>query len=449
MKRQPLIRVLSFAMCLLLSFSVLPLIASAESADVDSPPSTDAASAVYFYHLEGDKALVTKNEAKLVPAGSTVKLLSGLLLCEAFPNNLADTVVLTSEMLAGSAGHKLDTLTAGKAITVGELLYAAVCSSYNNAYQALIYHLTSGNPDAFIAMMNTRANELGAVTSSFYDPIGTMDKSYTTASELALIAKAAYQNELYMQICGQEQFYLPSLAVNIYNRNEMIHANETNDHHNKKCNGMTAGSTTAGGDCVVASATNGKESYLCIVLGCKESDKAASNQAYRLTNKLINWVYRTYADVDVITPETVVCKIPVTVSDMTTEVEVRTDQTLTCYLPSTVKIGEDVTYSIRLTQTELEAPVTEGIFVGYVAILYQNEIIGTVPLYTAGAAERSSFVSSLKVIQSITKDRRFIAGAIFFSVALISWVTVEAILKKQRHRRWDKYFSNKIDTTKR
>ena len=446
MKTRTPIRALSLALCLLFFVSALPLFASADS-NVAAPPAADAASAVYFYHIEGDNAIVTKNETTLLPAGSTVKLLSGLILCEEFSDRRGDTVVLTNEMLGGSNSGPL---TVGRTVTIGEILYAAVCGSYNNAYQALVYLLTDGNSDAFLVKMNARAKELGATHSSFYDPIGTMDKSYTTAFELAQIAKAAYQNELYMQLCGTEYSYLPSLATTIYNRNELVHANKTNKHHLDKCNGMTAGTTTAGGDCVVASATNGRESYLCIVLGCKESGQDVNNnQAYLLSNKLINWVYRTYADVAVVTPETVVCKIPVTVSDMTTEVEVRTSETLTCYLPATVKIGEDVTYSIRLTQTELEAPVTEGIFVGYLAILYQNEIIGTVPLYTAGSAERSSFVSSLKVIQSLTKDRRFVAGAIFFSLALLSWVTVESVLKKQRHRRWDKYFSNKINTTKR
>ena len=212
---------------------------------------------------------------------------------------------------------------------------------------------------------------------------------------------------------------------------------------------MNVGSTASGGDCVVASTSYKNESYLCIILGCKESENVIDNQAYILANALINWVYQTYVYLDIITPETVVCTIPVSVSDMTTEIEVKTDKTLSYYLPATATVGNEIQYSIRLTQTELEAPVEENVFVGYVAVLYQGEIIGTVPLYTAGSAERSSFVSNLKAIQSLTKNRPFMAGAIFFLVVLTAWIVTEAIIQRQRHRRWDKYFSNKIDTTKR
>ena len=212
---------------------------------------------------------------------------------------------------------------------------------------------------------------------------------------------------------------------------------------------MNVGSTASGGDCVVASATNGQESYLCIVLGCEESETVVHNQAYILSNNLINWVYRTYVYLDIITPDTVVCTSPVSVSDMTSQVEVKSNQTLSYYLPATATVGKEIQYSIRLTQTELEAPVKEGIFVGYVAVIYQDEIIGTVPLYTAGSAERSGFVSNLKIIQALTKNRPFLAGSIFFLVVLTAWIIIEAIAQRQRHRRWDKYFSNKIDTTKR
>jgi D-alanyl-D-alanine carboxypeptidase len=228
----------------------------------------------------------------------------------------------------------------------------------------------------------------------------------------------------------------------------MIEATETNKHFNAKCNGMSVGSTTNGGDCIVASASNGKESYICVILGCAESKTVADNQAYILANSLINYVYHFYTYLDIVTPDTVICTIPVTVSDVTSAVEVKSRETISYYLPSTAEVGKDVRFSIRLTQTELEAPVAEGTFVGYVAVLYGDRIIGTAELYTAGTAERSSLVSSLKAIQSLTKNRAFLAGAICFLLLIVAWITTECLLTRHRHRRWDKYFSHKIDTTK-
>lgn len=444
MKRNAKLRALCFFLSLLFLLGVWCPTAFAEAPPA---PDTGAAQGVYFYHVESNSAVLTRNEDALLPAASTVKVLSGLLFCEALGTRLQETVVITREMVSGVTGRTLG-LAEGDPLRTEELLYAAICGSYNDAYKALACH-TSGNVESFVARMNARAKELGAQKSVFTDPIGTADTSLTTPKELALIARAAYENSLYMQICGTARYTISSLGKPITNRNEMIAATTTNKHYNSKCNGMSAGGTAQGGDCVVASATNGKESYLCIILGCKESEDAASNLAYILANGLIEWVYRAYTYMEIITPETVICTVPVTVSDMTTEIEIKTDQSLSYYLPLSVDPEKDLVYSIRLTQTSLEAPVEENTFVGYVAILYNGELIGTLPLYTAASAERSSFVSSLKAIQDATRDRKFVAGAIFFAVTLVGWITTEAILTRRRRHRWDKYFSNKIDTTKR
>lgn len=444
MKRNAKLRALCFFLSLLFLLGVWCPTASAEAPPA---PDTGAAQGVYFYHVESNSAVLTRNEDALLPAASTVKVLSGLLFCESLGSRLQETVVITREMVSGVTGRTLG-LAEGDRLRTEELLYAAICGSYNDAYKALACH-TSGNVESFVARMNARAKELGAQKSVFTDPIGTADTSLTTPRELALIARAAYGNSLYMQICGTARYTISSLGKPITNRNEMIAATTTNKHYNSKCNGMSAGGTVQGGDCVVASATNGKESYLCIILGCKESEDAASNLAYILANSLIEWVYRAYTYMEIITPETVICTIPVTVSDMTTEIVVKTDQSLSYYLPLSVDPEKDLVYSIRLTQTSLEAPVSENTFVGYVAILYNGELLGTLPLYTAASAERSSFVSSLKAIQDATRDRKFVAGAIFFAMTLVGWITTEAILTRRRRHRWDKYFSNKIDTTKR
>ena len=147
---------------------------------------------------------------------------------------------------------------------------------------------------------------------------------------------------------------------------------------------------------------------------------------------------------DVITPDTVICTLPVTVSDLTAEVEIKTDCTLSCYLPAHVDPEKDIIYSICLTYPSLEAPVTAGTPVGYVAVMWNGKTLGTAPLYTAQDAERSSFVSSLKRIQSLTESRAFISGTIFFCLAFGGWMLVEYLIRRRKRHKWDKYFSTKI-----
>ena len=295
--------------------------------------------------------------------------------------------------------------------------------------------------------MNERAKELGLSNTYFSDASGIDDGSTTTAAEMAVIAKEAYQNELYMQITSTPRYQSPATllmeARTISNRNALIYSTETTAYHNGKCRGMSAGNTPRAGSCVVTAATNGTDSYICVVMGAQKNDE--TDFGYVSVNKLIQWVYKTYARTEVLTPDTLICTLPVSVSDLTSSVEVRTKDSLSCYLPVGLTVGEEITFSVRLLYSSLEAPVEEGLMVGYVAVMYQGKTVGTLPLYTAQAAERSSFVSSLRSIQALFQNRAFCAGAIFFAVALLSWIITEYVLLRRRRHKWDKYFSMKMN----
>lgn len=423
-------------------FSIFPV--SAEEAAL---PSTEEATAVYFYHLETESLICEKNIDLVVNAGSTAKIMAGLIFCERLGNHTADTVYITEDMIKNASGYRLK-LQAGDTLTVEQLLYAALCSSYNDACDVLACFI-AGSKDDFAKLMNERAKELGAASTTFTDPSGIDDNSLTTASDMAKIARAAYQNELYMKITSTARYEFPATQKmderTIHNRNALIASNTTTLYYNSKCKGLNAGYTDRAGSCVVTVASNGQESYLCIVLGAPDTD--TQNFGYIVANRIIDWVYKTYSYMEVISPDTVVCKIPVTVSDLTSEVEVKTKESLSCYLPAGLEIGKDITYSIRLIRTTLEAPVTEGEQVGYVAILWNGKTLGTVPLYTAGSAERSSFMSNLKSIQALTQNRMFRAGAVFFIVVLAGWIVAECLVIRHRRHKWDKYFSMKMTPT--
>ena len=426
-------------LCLL--FFALPFSAGAEEPKY---PSATEAAAVYFYHLEEQSLIYDKNSSQMMDAGSTVKILAGLLACRALGDQLHSPITVTADMVRHGAGYRLY-LQAGDILTAEQLLYAAICGSYNDAYYVLAYAV-AGDLESFVALMNTTAKELGATHSVFTDPCGVDDKSTTTAEDLAKIAMAAYENSLYMEICDAPKYtFTGSIKLEprtIHNRNALIASSSTTQYYNSKCHGMNAGSTNRGGNCVVTVAKDVGQSYLCIVLGGLENE--SDSYGYTVANRLIDWVFSAYAYMEVISPQTVICTVPVTVSDLTTEVEIKTTESLSCRLPAGVEIGKEITYSIRLLHTSLEAPVSEGTFMGYVAILYDGRVLGTVPLYTAGSAERSNIISSLKAIEDLTQNRKVMAGLIFFTISLTAWIITEQVVASRRRHKWDKYFSMKM-----
>lgn len=418
---------------MLIHLFVLPI-----SAEDPVPPNLDGAESVYFVHLKSGSVVCEKNAAQLVSAGPSVKLLSGLLLCEMLGNRLDESVTITDEMVADSYGYRLY-IQSGDRIPVVQLLYAAVCGSYNDAYDVLACY-AAGSKDAFLALMEARARELGASMTYCSDATGLDAASRTTAQDMGKIAAAAYQNSLYMSINSTVRYdffettYLPDKKI--YNPNALLSSSTTAGFVNAYCHGMCAGLT---GTCAVTVADNGQEAYASVVLG-----GSAENLAYEITNRMIKWVYQNYAYMEVISPDTEICNIPITVSDVTGELPLRVKDSFSLYLPKSYEIGKDITYSIRLINKELEAPVADGTFAGYVAILHNGQTLATLPLYTVGSAEKSSFMSSMKSIQSITTSRAFLAGAIFFFTVLIAWITIETwIIRKRRHK-WDKYFSSKL-----
>ena len=440
-----LLRAIGVCLLILLFSSVISFSAFAENPTL---PSMKEARSVWFSHLESGNAVACKNENDNVGAGTSVKVMSGLLFCELLSDRLEESVILEGELWSLSsphfAGHRLG-LTQGDIITVKDLLYAAICGSYNDAFYILAIE-ADGSLDAFLERMNHRATELGMKNTRFEDPTGVKSGSRTTAADIAHLAMEAYQNALYMEICNTVSYSFSTFKkpkVEFNNRNALICQYDETKYYQKYCNGMSAGSTTADGNCVVTIAKHRDETYVCVVLGAEES--ATELYGYRIVNRLISWVYATYSYIEIISPESEICTIPVTVSDRTTEVALRTNETLYAYLPIGAEIGKEITYSIRLVNTELEAPFEENTFVGYAAIIYDDRVLGTVSLYTTQGAERSSIISSLKSIQAWTENRAVRAAFVFFLLATSGWLITEYVLQRRRRHRWDKYFSEKME----
>ena len=443
MNKNHLVRTVCLLISLLLLLCAIPFSSSAANI---TPPSMEEATAVYLKHLESDRIVASKSENFSLGAGSTVKIMSGLLLCEKLSARADETVTITEELynaIPKSHGRSLK-LVLGEETTVGQLLWAAICGSYNDAYYVLTT-FASGSFDAFIQEMNARAASMGLMNTVFEDVTGIVDGSRTTAAEIAEVALVAYQNAYYMALCSERSFYFSSTekSKTLYNNNKLVSPDQDQKYYNKKCIGMNAGSTTRDGNCVVTVAKQNDQTYVCVVMGGKESD--GIEFGYRIANRMVDWVFDAYTYTQILSSGLKICTLDVTVSDSAASVDVIVKDSLYAYLPRGLEIGKDITYSIRLTETELEAPVEKGQFVGYVTVLYEGEVLGTAPLYTAGEATRSSISGGLNRVRSWLEKRAVIAGIIFFVVGVTTYIIIEYILQRKRHNRWERYFSNKVE----
>lgn len=447
MKRK--VRLPMFVWCLL--FLCLSLWIPTSAATTPQPDLSNA-EAICIYHIADGRMVVSKNENETLPAGSLPKVMAGLLACETLGNRLNETVGVTSAMISSSQGRCSKFLGEGTksqpvySVSVAQLLYLALCGSYNDAYDVLA-PVVSGSREAFVDRMNERASELGAEQTLFADPSGVQDTSRTTASDMIRIALKASENPLYMQITSAvrcdlfgEPFYNPNALLSAENA---LPENERSRYVDSRFRGMHAGETTKAGHCLATVAGEDGSDYLCVVLGGKASDEEGrpSTYSYLLTIRLMNWIGKNFSYRQLLNPEIAVCKIPVEGTGLQDSVEVVAKESLYAFLPA----DAEVSTSIRLAYDSLDAPVKEGMSVGYVILLYEGQTLGTAELYTAQSVERSGVSNRLSRIKELTASRRVRATLICFAVCTVLWIGIEVWAVVSRRHKWDKYFSQKLE----
>ena len=148
---------------------------------------------------------------KLYPA-STTKLLTALLASE---NSTMDEVVTFSRNAVFGIERNSSHIgiDVGEELTMEQCLYGILLGSANEVSYAVAEHV-AGDLDSFVAMMNERAAALGCVDTHFINANGLPDENhYTTAYDLALIARECYKNEIISKISGTTYYKIPPTNI--------------------------------------------------------------------------------------------------------------------------------------------------------------------------------------------------------------------------------------------
>lgn len=197
--------------------------------------------------------LYSQNADKKLPMASTTKIMTALLLCE-LAGDLSHEIVTTYEMVTVE-GSSMG-LQVGDTVSYRDLLYGMMLASGNDAANTTAIAL-AGSVGKFVDVMNERAKQMGLKSTNFATPSGLdADDHYTTAYELALIAKTALSNDEFAKAAASQSARL-CYGNPPYNR--------TLTNHNKLLKmyddvvGVKTGFTKKSGRCLVsASKKDGK-----------------------------------------------------------------------------------------------------------------------------------------------------------------------------------------------
>ncbi|MBQ8276452.1 MAG: D-alanyl-D-alanine carboxypeptidase [Clostridia bacterium] len=434
MKRS--LRAMSALLSLLFVLGTFLCLPAGAEEDASAPPEITHAKGVYLYNLEHEMPLLTYGENEKIYPASTVKIMTGLLAVEALADRMEEKVTITAEMLKNVTGNNI-ALKAGETVTVKDMLYAALCGSYNDAC-AVLAHLVGGSQAAFVVMMNDRAAELGAANTRYTNPSGMHHKDMvTTTADTAKIALAAVKLPLYMEITSTAKYIMPATNLsgdrNIYNRNYLISRNKEVIYYYPSARGLNSGSTNEGGYCLATTAEKNGLSYLCIVMGAEEVEGKISS--YTLARSLLDWAFSAYGYVTVLSTDRMVCEVPVTLSDKVDYVTLVPETEVVRYLPTSINPETDLTYSYNVTSASLDAPVQEGQVAGFITVSYGDEVLSTVNLVAKNEVERSEFLYVLSRIKNFSHSRFFIAALVAAVVLTLVYIFGTAVYRYRKQQR--------------
>jgi len=254
---------LKFITTFLLTILIMVSVAPPSFAEVTSSKEPQIrGEGAYLIDVLSGQTLFMKNPNKPLEPASTTKIMTGLLAIER--GNLTDIVTASSSMINNKLVYGTQIyLVPGDKMPLKDLLYALLLNSANDAAVAIGEHV-GGNLPNFVNLMNQRALEIGANQTQFRNPSGLTETGHvTTAHDLALIARVAYQNPKFAEYVRTKSQTIsrskPDIPSLMYNQNKLLWRDATVD-------GIKTGYTAAAQNCLVASVTKDGRQFIGVIL---------------------------------------------------------------------------------------------------------------------------------------------------------------------------------------
>lgn len=375
---------ISFLIIAAMLFSY-PLFAFAEEA---MPVDIKAKAAVLMDASTGKVLLKYNENEKLYPA-SVTKIMPLLLVVEAIDSGkikLTDTVTVSAT--ASSKGGSQIWLKEGEQMTVDDLLKATAVYSANDACTALGEFL-AGSDEAFVAMLNERAAQLGMNNTHFENCTGlddTTENHLTTALDVAIMSRELLKHEM---IINYTTIWMDSLRngeTELVNTNKLVRFFEGTT-------GLKTGTTAKAGCCVSASAKRNGTHLIAVVMGSENS-----TDRFETAKALLNWGFSNYSTVTpvidpaLIPPVAVINGIKEEILPVIPEVE--------AVLIPKGKEGE-IKQSIDLA-VDVQAPVEKGQVLGKVTFSLDGETLSEYKLTAPETVKELTFTVILfRVLKAV------------------------------------------------
>ncbi len=348
--------------------------AQAQASAVPEAPNLAASGFILIDGETGETLAQNNADQRLPPASLTKMMSSYLVIDELVRGRINETNMVNISVKAWKMEGSRMYVKEGTQVSVLDLLRGEIVQSGNDATVALAEYVGS-TEEAFVDMMNKKAQELGMKATHFQNAAGLPSpEHYTTARDLATLARAViYNHPQHYPLYAEKEFKYNNIRQP--NRNRLLFLDPTVD-------GLKTGHTDEAGFCLVASSKRENTRLIAVVLGTK-SDSARAEE----TSKLLSFGFRYFETVGLYKANTEVTKARVW-SGKAPEVVLGLPKDVRMSLPK--GRVNDIKANVHVNET-IKAPILAGQELGSLTIELDGKIINTQPLVALQPVEEASF----------------------------------------------------------
>lgn len=357
-------------------------------------PSIEAEGAILMEASSG-KILYAKDENKRWPPASVTKLMTMTLIFDALSSGkLHWDDKITASKFACSMGGTQVWLEEGEQRSLREMLTAISVASANDCSVAVAEHI-AGSEEAFVAMMNAKAKELGMVNTHYSNSHGLpIENHYVSAKDMAILARYALRYPELLNFTSMKEYTFrpdPKLLI-LYNTNKLLWWYPGSD-------GLKTGQTNEAKRNLVGTAKRDNLRLISVVLGVGKPKGHFSE-----TIKLFNMGFSNYGFTKIYDLRQPICEVDINkgTQDKITLVAARD-------VGAIHKKGEKINpqTSFRINE-KIKAPIVKGQKLGEIIVAIDGQEAERVDLLALSAVAKASYWFNLKNILAQT----FYLGAV-------------------------------------
>lgn len=366
----------------------VPLAAPLDTMDLPSataPPVPDEVPVALLIDLSSGQTLFSREpDRRFVPASVTKVMTAYTAFRLIEQGKIAPETLVTispdvAEVWSGEGSSMF--LKTGDRVTIGELLLGVTTVSANDGAVALAFAAT-GSQQAWLALMNQNAAELGMRNTHFGTPNGWPDegRTYTSARDLAILGEALTTR-------------FPGLYHRFFGHRGMRYRDIAQDNHDpvtgvvEGADGIKTGFTRQSGYNFLGSAERNGRRLVMVVAAAPTASLRNST-----ARDLLRWGFDAFESRTILPADLSVGHARVQ-NGAASEVALRTGHAVLASIPAE-RAGE-VRLSIRY-RGPVEAPIRKGQQIAFLRVSVPGQQPHEVPLVAAEPVARANLLERLR-----------------------------------------------------